>query len=143
SVFTHVQQRLYIFGKTAAAVANAGKDERITDPLIRTDALTHHIHIRTEAFTEIGDLVHKGYFGGKHGVGSILGHFRRSVIHHQNWFTRADKGGVKLLHNFSGSDVVYSNTNPVWFHEIINRCTFFQEFGIGDYVKFDVFTSFR
>src|SRR5579875_545694 len=55
-------QRLHVLGETRAAVSRSGIDEGVTDARIGTDAVPHHLHVRTHALGDVGDLVLRSGF---------------------------------------------------------------------------------
>ncbi len=77
-------QRLHVLGKTRAAIPHAGIDEGIADARIRPYPQPHRLDVGTEVFRQIGHLVHEADFRRKHGVGGVLGEFRRAHIHHDH-----------------------------------------------------------
>ena len=78
---------LDIFGEAAAAITNAREEKSLTDPVITADAAADHIHISTEAFAELGDLVHEGDLGREEGVSGVFCQFRRALIHENDRIT--------------------------------------------------------
>ena len=56
-------QGTHIFGKTTAAVAATGKQEREADPLIVTDAAPDIVDVPAHSFTYVGHFVDKADFG--------------------------------------------------------------------------------
>ena len=74
--FSHADQRTYILGKAAAAVATAGVEKAAPDAGVTTHAATHHVHIGPHPLAQVGDVVHKADAGGEHRVGGILCHLR-------------------------------------------------------------------
>ena len=65
-LFRSLYQRLNIFRETRTSIATTRIKEFAADTRVATDALAHHIHVGTDKFAKIGNVVHKRDAGGKH-----------------------------------------------------------------------------
>jgi hypothetical protein len=76
----HESQRLDILRETRASPSKTGIQEERTNALIVTHARRHFFHVRTERFTNVGNLVNKADLGRQEGVGGVLDHLRRAQV---------------------------------------------------------------
>ncbi len=119
-----------IFGKTRAAVATAGIQEFATNASIAAYALTNHVDIGASEFTKRGDLVHERDSGRQHRISRIFSHFGRRNIHKQHSEIVEQERPVKTLHHLTGALRLNADHHPVGRHEILDRSTLFEKFGV-------------
>ena len=63
-----MDHRLHVLRKAAAAVADPGKQERLTDALVRADRAANFVDVRADRLAHVGDLVHERDARGQHRV---------------------------------------------------------------------------
>ena len=54
-----LDESLDILGETRTAISASGIKELAANTSVGTDTLAHHIHIRTDKFAEVRDVVHE------------------------------------------------------------------------------------
>ena len=86
---------------------------------------------------QVGDFIHEADLGGEHGIGRVLGEFRRAHIHDDHAVTIAGKRFVQGAHEVGGTRTVGADDHPIRLHEVRQRRTLFQEFRIRHRVIFD------
>ena len=94
-----VEQRLDVFGKAAAAVADAGVEKAVADARIGTDPFAHLLDVDAERVGEVGKLVHEADARGEHGVGGVLGELCRAHVHVQHPVALAVERRIQLAHD--------------------------------------------
>ena len=70
-----------ILRQTGASVTAACVQVVVADALVRADCAAHLLDIGADALGQSGQLVHEADARGQHGVGCVLGQFRRGAIH--------------------------------------------------------------
>ena len=137
---TSMNQCFYVFRKARSPIAASGIEETTSNTGIRPHALANIVNISANTFTKVSYIIHETDTCGKHSIGSIFCHFSRSNIHHQDRITVQGKRTVKSLHYFFCLCTFNTDYYPIGRHKIFNGSSFFQKFGIGCHVKFDVHT---
>ena len=124
-------QGLHIFGKTAPTIAASSIKKAITNATVTAHTHTNMVNVGTHTLTDICHLIHKGNSGGKHGIGSILGHFRAADIHDDKAIPVTDKGSIQLTHHHFHLLVWDANDNTVGTHAVLNGTALLQKFRVG------------
>ena len=121
-------ERLDVFGKARAAVADAGLQEVRPDAVIETHAVGHGAHVGAHHLAHVGDLVDERDLGGQEGVGGVLDHLRRG---HVGAYNHSVDTAVELLDRVA---VLYrgrADDDAVGLQEVLNSGALAQELGIG------------
>ncbi len=93
-----LQQRLRVLGKAAAAVADAGKQERRADAPVGADRLAHVIDVGADQLADVGDLVHERDARRENRVRRVLAQLGARRAHHQDRRAGPRERTVELLH---------------------------------------------
>ncbi len=133
---THQRQR--IFREAGPAIARTRMQELLADTAIQTDATRNVMHICTNFFTQIGNLIDEGDLGCQEGVGGIFDHFRCFTRGENNRRFNQIQRTIKIGHDFARPLVTCTDDNAVRAHEIANRRAFTQEFRIGNHGKIGI-----
>ena len=136
-----LNQSLDVLRETGTTIAATGIEELGADARVCANAFAHHVHIGTDEFAEIGDVVHERNARGKHGVGCILNHLCRRNVGEKDAVVGHHERSIEALHQFARSFALNTNHNAVGAHEVLDSSTFFQELGIGRHVKLDFHLS--
>src|SRR5215469_15200516 len=75
-----IDQRFDVFRETTSAESHSGKQKRGADSRVGGERLTDHVHVGTDRFTKIGNLVHERDASREKRVGSIFQQFGCSHI---------------------------------------------------------------
>src|SRR5574344_774279 len=67
-----LDKSLDIFWETASTISTTRIQEFATDTAIGSHSLANHVHIGSDKFTKIGNVVHETDSGCKHGIRCIL-----------------------------------------------------------------------
>ena len=109
--------------------------ELVPDPVIKAHALRHLLHIGADLFAKPGDFVDEGDLGREEGVGGVFDHLRRFQIGVEDREIAQEERAVDLAHHGLGAVRGGADDDPVGAHEIVDRRTFAQEFGVGGDVE--------
>ena len=135
-VFTsHAYERFHILGEAAASVTGTGVQEFMAYAGVRADPHAHVVHIGPRFLAQVRHLVHERDAGGQHGVGCVFGHLGRRNIHKEHPEILQQERSVKVFHDLAGLFGFHAHHHPVRAHEIADGIAFFQELGVGRYVK--------
>ena len=93
--------------------------------------LGHLAHINGECVADLGDLVHEGDLRSQECVGGVLDHLSCVGVGDED---RAVGEAVKVSHPDGGFAVAGANHHPIRVEEVVDRCAFPQEFGVGHHV---------
>ena len=100
------QQRLHVLGKAAAAVADAGKQERGADAPVGSDRLAHVVDVGADELADVRNLVHERDAGRENRVRGVLAQLGARRAHRQDRRAGARKRAVELLHHGRGALVL-------------------------------------
>ena len=131
-----------VLGKAGASVAYPGVNKFVTNARIASDASTDLVHAGSHDIAEQGHIVHEANLGGQHGVGGVFGHFGRGNVHEKNGVAVQGEGLVEFGHGFLGLDALTAYHDAVRFEKILDRCAFFEKFGVGGHIKRDFSAPF-
>jgi len=129
-------QRAHVLGKTGAAVPAAGVDEVITDAGIGADSLAHLLDVGAQDLGDVGDLVDEADLGGKHGIGGVLGEFRRAHVHHHDPLPVAVEGRIQSAQQLLGPGRASTDHDPIRLHEIVDRRSLLEELRVRGHFEF-------
>ena len=101
------------------------------DPVVEPDPPRHLLHIGTDPFAEVGDLVDEGDLGGQEGIGRIFGQFGRAAGRPDDRCPVQVERPVELLHDRAGSTIFRAEHDAVGSLEILDRGAFAQELRVG------------
>ena len=130
----HVFECLDIFGKTAAAVAEARVEELGADAAVKAHPLGHLLDICPQLFADHGDLVDKTDLGGQEGVAGIFDHFGGAQVGHQD---ARPQRQVELGHFFGGGWGAATDHHPIRVHKVVERRPLACEFRAADHGEVD------
>ena len=128
-------QGLHVLREAGAPVAYAGEEEALADAAVGADADAHHVHVGAHPFAEVGDLVHEGDAGGEVGVGGVLGHLGRALVHEDDGVALSHEGLVQLVHHLAGALGTGAHHHAVGLHEIVHGDALAQELGVRHHVE--------
>src|SRR5574344_903040 len=80
-LYTAMHQGLHILWEAGATITTARIEKLCTDTRISTNTFTHTVHVSTNPFAEIGNIIHKADSSSQHCISSILSHLGRRNIH--------------------------------------------------------------
>ena len=126
-------QRLDVFREAAAAVTDAGKQERRTDAAIGPDRLPHAIHVRAKQLADIGDLVHERDAGREKRVGGVLRQLRARAVHDHDRRAGTGEWLIQRDHHVGAALILGADDHAIGLHEVVNRRALLEEFGIADH----------
>lgn len=105
------------------------------DARIRTDTVTHVLHVRTDTLGNVGDLVHETDLGRQHRVGRVLGQLGRTHVHLHDAIAVAIERCIQTTHACNRSRLGGTDHDAIRTHAVGNGVAFLQEFRIGDDVE--------
>ena len=124
------------FGKPA--VPATGIEEFVADARVRSDPLPNHIDVGSDLVAEIRDVVHEGDSRRQHRIGCIFGHLGRRNIHEIDSEIVDQKGSVQSRQEPLRTLRLRTDDDPVGRHEILDRRSLFQEFGVRRHLEGDL-----
>ena len=130
-------QRLDVFREAGAAVAAARVKKLASDACVAADSLADHVHVRSDDFAQVGDVVHEADAGGEHAVRGVFGHLGRGDVHEDYPEIVQQEGAVQPTHQLFRALALDSDHYAVGAHEVFDGAAFFQKLGIGSHVEFD------
>ena len=136
-----LDQRLHVLGEATSTIATAGVKELATDAGIASDALANHIHVCSDEFAEVRDIVHETDACRKHGVCRVLNHFGTRNVRKDYAEIVQHHRAVKAGHEFLGLFTLDSNDNSVGLHEVRNGRAFLQELRITRHIERNIHAS--
>ncbi len=120
SLYGSGHKGLHILGKAGPPIPDTRINKVVADPLIRAYPLSNHSDIGSHSLADICHLVHKGYLGRQHGIRSVFGHLGAADIHNDQLLPVSGKRSIELLDELRGPNVVRSQNDPVWLHEVVD-----------------------
>ena len=130
-------QRFDVFWKAGTAVAAARVKKLASDACVAADSLADHVHVRSDDFAQVGDVVHEADAGGEHAVRGVFGHLGRGDVHEDYPEIVQQEGAVQPTHQLFRALALDSDHYAVGAHEVFDGAAFFQKLGIGSHVEFD------
>ena len=132
-----LDQRLDVLGKTAAAIADAGKEERRSDPAVGADGPAHLIDVGANQLAHVRHLVHERDARGENRVRGVLAELRARGVHHHDRRAGPRERPVELLHQGARPVVVRvdADDHAVGLHEVLDRGALLQELGVADHAE--------
>ncbi len=121
----HADHRANIFGKTGAAVTDAGKNKMRADAAIQTDRPPDFTDVGVHLLAQTRHFIDERNLGRKHCVGSVFAHLGAAAVHNQNRIAGANERLVKLFHRFQCFSMIAAQHDTIRFHEIFDRGTLF------------------
>src|SRR5215475_14868163 len=86
-----IDQRFDIFRETTSAESHYGKQKCRVDSRVGRERLTDHVHVGSDRFAKIGDLVHERDASREKRVGRILQQFGCSYVDQEYGASGPDK----------------------------------------------------
>ncbi len=112
--------------------------EFLADTSIQTDPLGDLLDIGTNGFTQISNLVDEGDLHGQECVRGVFDQLGCAAIGEQDRRFIDEERAVKLAHEFLRALIICTHDHAVWNLEVLDCCTFAQEFRVGDNCKITV-----
>ena len=103
----------------------------VADAGVGTNATTHIFYIGPQTLRQVGYFIHETDLGGQHGVGCVLGQFRRPDVHENHAVVATIERVVDLMQQLFGPLTVGANDNAVGLHEIGNGRAFLKKLRVG------------
>src|SRR5579863_1541942 len=145
-----MHERLQIFREAESAEAESSLQKLPTDARVEAHGVSHFIHVGADAFAKVGEHIGVADLERKERIGSVLDQFGAVDGGDEKW--RVSGGGAAVLmnrarefsfenrainlpHLSSGCLVFDTNDDSIGMKEIFDRCTFAQEFRVGNDVK--------
>src|SRR5262245_43210074 len=111
--------RSYVFGKTRSTIANARKEEVMTNTAIEADTASHRSDVGFHFITKGRNLVGKRDTGGKKCIRRVFRHLSATIIHDENWIFGPHERRIQLLNQRQRPFAVATDHHSIWFHEIL------------------------
>ena len=124
-----------VLGKARTAVAQAGIEELVSDPLVSAHALANVLHVGAVGFAQSRDFVHEGDLAGEHRVRRVLDHLGAADVHHEDGVTLAEERLVELVQRLRGTLALHTTDHAIRLHEVADRIAFLEELRVVRDVK--------
>ena len=122
-------ERLDVFGKARAAVADAGLQEVRPDAVVETHAVGHRAHVGADGLADVGDLVDERDLGGQEGVGRVLDHLGGG---HAGAHDGGLDAGEERLDLVAVGVAIRADHDAVGVQHVVDGGALAQELGVGD-----------
>ena len=136
-------QGLHILREARPAITATGIEELVAYARIRPDTLAHHIHIGTDLFTKVRNVIHERYPRCEHRVRGILYHLGRRYVGKYQAVAYQHEGFVQAGHDGTRTRALDTHHDPVGRHEILDGDTLLQELGVRRHIKLNLHTTTR
>ena len=103
----------------------------VADAWVRADTLAHALDVGAEPLGEVGDFAHEADLGGEHGVGGVLGQFRRTRVHEHQLVVVAVVGRVALAHQAANPVGIGADDDAGGACEVLERAAFLEKLRVG------------
>src|SRR6266852_9111125 len=127
-------QRLHVLGEAGPAIAHAGEEEGVPDPLVRAQRLADRVHVRADALAQVRHLVDEADAHRQHGVGGVLGQLRRGGVHEIDGALGPHERRVELGDDGPGALAESADHDAVRALEIVDRGPFLEELRVGHHL---------
>ncbi len=155
TIFTRdVAKGFQVFGKTRAAIANAGVEKAVSNPRVGANPLADFFHVGTDRLADISDGIDERDFGGEEGIRRVLDDLRalgaggdqargltisRARVLPRDRSAgntnRRSAGDRYFAQHFGAANRVGAGHDAIWVQEINDRRAFAQEFRIGSDIE--------
>src|SRR5215207_1998581 len=103
-----------------------------TDAIVQPDAARDVLHVGSDFFTEVGDLVNESDLRGQERIRGVLDHLGRAPSGIENRCGIEVERTIHFRHYRLRPWVLDSNDDTVWMLEVLDGRAFAQELGVGD-----------
>ena len=111
-------------------------EEFPADAVVEADAARHVLHVGADLLAQVRHLVDEGDLDRQEGVGGVLDQLGRAPLGEQHRRLVEEERPVELAHHFAGFLAIGADDDAVGPLEVVDRCAFAQEFGVGDNGEF-------
>ena len=128
---------LHVLGEAAAAVADAGEEERVADALVGAHAPCAPASTSAPTRSQSAAIVvHEGDARGEHGVGGVLGQLGRARVHEEDRVARCARTARRARAMIcAGPLALDADDHAVGLDEVVDRRALLEELGVGDDVE--------